>query len=149
MLPTLEEISYSEQKSANAFGEAFSFLMRRWQAGMRDEETAVRLLFFCWLSAIEPPYLTELPDVSPLFAEIFEQAGGENHATTLILFAVGVMAEMFPWAIGAEAAWAERAQRLKHKAKELQPNIDEASFNNFGEAGRYFRHIMRPRNGSA
>ena len=144
MIPTLDEITLSEQKDTTALGEALSLLMTRWQAGARDEETAIRLLFLCWYSVVEPPYLTGLPESNSLFAEIFEQAGGEENATPLVLLAVGVMAGMFSWAIGDEAAWAEQAERLERKAKELQPDIGGSSFSGLGEAGRYFRHVLKP-----
>lgn len=149
MIPSLAEINSSEQKDVNALGESFSLLLARWQAGARDEETAVRLLFLCWYRVVEPLWLTGLyEETGSLFTEVFEQAGGEEHATPLVLLAVGVMAGMFPWVVGDEIAWAETAERLERKARELQPDIGSESFSGLGEAGRYFRHVLKPRTGT-
>lgn len=95
------------------------------------------------------PPATGLPESGHLFVEVFEQAGGEDGATPLTLMAVACMMGMFSWAIGDEAAWAVRAERLESKARALQPGIEGASFTGFGEAGRYFRHVLKPREGLA
>lgn len=148
MIPTLKDVDQAEQGNKTALGEALSLLTQRWQAGVRDEETAVRLLFLCWYSAIEPPYLTGLPETGFLLSEVFEQAGGEDKATPIILLAMGEIAGIFPWTAGDEIVWAEKAERLERKARLLQPDIGIASFDGFGEAGRYFRHVLKARKGA-
>lgn len=145
MTPSIEEIDQLERNNTNDLSEVLSLLMARWQAGARDEETAIRLLFLCWYSIVEPPFLTGLPDYSSFFAEIFEQAGGEDQATPLVLLAVALMAEMFPWAVGDEVEWTEQAERLESKAKMLLPDMGETNFSGFGAAGRYLCHVLKER----
>ncbi len=139
-MPSIEEVNLAEERDATDLAEAYSLLMARWQAGARDEETILRLLFFCWYSNVEPPYLTHLPDASHNFMPIFEEAGGDEKATPLILLAV--MTDIFPWAVGDEGLWTARSKRLIAKAKARQPGISSGSFHGLGEAGRYFRHVL-------
>lgn len=143
---SLEEISYIEsqyREGQPSLGRALEMLQSRWNVGARDEETALRLLFLLWYKIVEPNNLTGLPleTDNKLFKKVFEEAGGEA-SSPLVLFAVGKMAEMFPWAIGDENKWSALAERYMKKALDIQPNISADTFAGHGAAGDYFQHTL-------
>jgi hypothetical protein len=143
---SLEEITRVENQyheGAPSLGRALDMLRSRWGAGARDEETALRLLFLLWYRIVEPIHLTGLPREADgsLFREVFEEAGGES-AGPVVLFAVGKMAEMFPWALGDENEWAALAGKYMKKALESLPDISADTFAGRGAAGDYFQHIL-------
>ena len=144
---SLEEINQVEQQYTTgkpSLGRALDMLLARWDAQERDEDTALRLLLLLWYASVEPPYLTglEVEAAGPVFRRVFEEAGGEPDASPLILYAVGKMAEMFPWAIGDEREWAAKAVRLMEKSTAAQPDISPETFAGRGAAGEYFQDIM-------
>ena len=143
---SLEEITQVEnqyQAGAPSLGQALEMLLARWNAGARDEETALRLLFLLWYNIVEPTHLTGLPSEADgsVFQKVFEEARGES-ASPVVLFAVGKMAEMFPWAIGDENDWAALAERYMKQALELKPDISADTFAGRGAAGDYLQHIL-------
>jgi|SRR5215216_716748 len=144
---SLEEIGQVEhqyREGAPSLGKALNMLLDRWKSGERDEETALRLLFLLWYNIVEPINLTGLSQEtdSSLFVTIFREAGGASQARPVILFAVGKMAEMFPWAIGDEKEWGDRSRRLIDKAIREEPDISAETFAGRGAAGDYFQHIL-------
>ena len=84
MVPELDEITavendYALPSGKPTLGDAYAMLKARWQAGRRDLETGLRLMFLAWYACAEPPFLTGLPtqeDTGRVFREVFAHFGG-------------------------------------------------------------------------
>jgi len=149
-LAEIQRVEDEYRRGVPALGRALRLLISRWQAGARDEKTVLRLLFLLWYAVAEPPYLTGLDEVvgAPSFNSVFEQAGGEEGASPLVLFALSVMIDVYPNAVSDdendEAALAERSKRLREKALRERPDLSAGLFaEQGGAAGDYFQHIMK------
>ena len=143
-LEEIDQVELEYKNGAPSLGRALDMLLARWNSGARDEQTALRLLFLLWYNIVEPINLTGLPqDTDPsLFIKVFEEAGGESKASPTILFAVGKMAEMFPWAIGEEKEWEAISRKLIEKAVNEKPDISANTFAGCGTAGDYIQHLL-------
>ncbi|HEX2973002.1 MAG TPA: hypothetical protein VHP11_11760 [Tepidisphaeraceae bacterium] len=130
-----------------SLGEAYSLLKERWAQGARDLETGLHLLFLSWYACSEPPFLTGLPAserTADMFREVFEHFGGESADEPDVLFAVGLMASLFPWCIGDETVWQATADRCTAKFRRLIPTgFKPEHFANRGAFGQYFAHMVR------
>jgi hypothetical protein len=76
---TAVENDYALPSGKPTLGDAYAMLKARWQAGRRDLETGLRLMFLAWYSCAEPPFLTGLPtkeDTWRVFQEVFAHFGG-------------------------------------------------------------------------
>jgi hypothetical protein len=122
-------------------------LKGRWLAGERDRELALRLMYFSWMHWAEPPFVTgyaDDPGAPDLWREAFTYLGDESSTDAEFLYVPGIMAELFPWALGAEIEWEQRGAQLRARAKELQPDgISSGVFDNRGDYGEYFAHQLR------
>jgi len=102
----------------------------------------LHLLFLSWMHWADPPFVTGMSDdprASDLWHEIFTYFGGENSSDPEFLAVAGMMAEIFPWALGDEKAWAEIAKRMKSRSLELQSDGFPAQmFEGRGDYGEYF-----------
>ena len=122
-------------------------LKTRWLTGERDRELGLRLMFFAWMHWADPPFVTGLtddPDADALWRDAFTYSGGEASTDAEFLFVSGVMAELFPYAIGDENEWSQRGSRMKERALNLQPAaLQLGAFEHRGEYGKYFAHQLR------
>ncbi len=123
-------------------------LKARWQAGQRDLETGLRLMFLAWYSCAEPTFLTGLPDEdnAPVFREVFAHFGATASTEAELLYAVGLMCDrdMFPWCCGNEDEWAAVSVECKNLARRLKPEgYSPAHFEGRGAYGNYFAHFTR------
>ena len=122
-------------------------LKTRWLAGERDRELGLHLMFFAWMHWADPPFVTGLtddPDAERLWRDVFAYSDGEASTDAEFLFVSGLMAALFPHAIGAEGDWSERGSRMKARALNLQPAaLQPSAFENRGEYGKYFAHQLR------
>lgn len=122
-------------------------LKTRWLTGERDRELGLRLMFFAWMHWADPPFVTGMTDdpmADLLWHETFAQFGGENSTDAEFLYVSGIMAELFPWALGDETEWKQRGLRMQARANEVQPTgISLAVFEDRGEYGEYFAHQLR------
>lgn len=157
MVPSLIDINKAEQgylgrNGSPVLGQAFEMLLARWAAGERDRETALRLLFLSWYANCEPPFLTGLPteqETASICSETFAALGGASSSDPEVCFAVGLMAELFPWCLGDEAHWVEVGHLLASQAVKLQPGGPPLSaFVGRGAYGEYFSHMLSARAGS-
>ena len=111
MVPELDQITtlengYRGPAGRPTLGDAYALLKSRWQAGRRDLETGLRLMFLAWYASAEPPGLTGLPaeeDTGRVFGEVFAHFGGTASTEAELLYAVGLMCDLFPWCCGGEA----------------------------------------------
>ena len=152
--PSLTEINevergYLGRTGAPVLGQSFDMLLARRAAGDSDRETALRLLFLSWYAGCEPPHLTGLPsdaDTSSICHESFALLGGVDTSDPEVCFAVGFMAELFPWCLGDEAYWIAVGQLLTRRAAMLQPDgPPPAIFAGRGVYGDYFAHMLSAR----
>ena len=168
---SLSEISIIEQADqlgAKALGTAYDALERRWEYGLTDNETFIRLLFLKWYSISEPNWYNGLPEqkeLSSVEAFIYQRGDmllfpPENQ------FVIAVLSHSFPWCFGDEKKWQEYSinlfknvetskslvfsnwQYLLDHTKEvngLRKNIKpelHARFYGRGEMGRYLLHVL-------
>jgi hypothetical protein len=143
-LPELAGVEELYRQGEPSLGNALEIVAQQWAAGARGEGTLIRLLFLIWYGVVEPPALTGLPMhySGPSFEEVFESAGGEERASPLVLWAVGQMAEVAPWAIGEEEYWRKAARRLLDRARQLKPHFTASDFVGLGTAGDYLQHLL-------
>jgi hypothetical protein len=150
-LPSLDDVSALEAAYAvegrPALGPARAALVRRWAAGARDRETALRLAFLDWYSCSEPSFLTGLPDLTPddsYFVAAAEHLLAGNTDDREVLFVVGQMLKSFPWCAGRTGvADAERRGRSLLARFWASPDLPADVFANRGAYGRYFAHMRR------
>lgn len=119
----------------------------RWLAGERDRELGLHLMFFAWMHWADPPFVTGLTDDSDaqiIWHDAFAYFGGKSSADAEFLFAAGVMAELFSYALGDESDWHQRGERMTAKALGLKPtSFSLSTFDNRGKYGKYFAHQLR------
>jgi hypothetical protein len=125
---------------------AYAELKARWIAGERDRDLGLRLMFLAWMHWADPPFVTDLtddPEAEGLWRDVFAYSGGETSTDAEFLFVSGIMAELFPYALGDEKEWTQRGSRMKSRAIELQPTaLSLSTFDDQDEYGRYFRHQL-------
>jgi hypothetical protein len=128
----------------------YSDLRGRWTAGDRDRELALQLMFYAWMNWADPEFVTGLahdPEAA-VWHQTFAFLGGEESSDPEFLYVSGVMAALFPWELGNEVEWTQRAAKLQRRANELQPSgLSEDMFGNRGEYGTYFAHQLRAQRG--
>ena len=61
---------------AKTLGDAADSLLLRWQSGLRDNETFIRLAFLCWYSRSEPNWYNGLSDILPSVDKLINELGG-------------------------------------------------------------------------
>lgn len=123
-LLSLAEISAIEEAyrlGGPCLGQAAAELLRRWEKNLRDTETLMRLVFLSWYQQCEPSHLTGLDEELPSAESLIEQAGGEAALGPEARFIVGYLASVFPWSVGREEYWKERAESLMAGAAAEEP----------------------------
>lgn len=157
MIPTLDQIAVVEAEYCSATGQpslgrAYAMLKARWDADERDLETGLRFLFLAWYACSEPPFLTGLyaDDTASVFNDVFTHFGGTASTEPELLFAVGLMAGLFPWCCGSEPEWSQRAHECTTTAARLKPAGFPAShIEGRGAYGQYFAHMVTETTGDA
>lgn len=127
-----------------ALGPAFVLLVKRWEAGRRDDETCLRLLFLAWYACAEPAFLTGLSEdtAAALFRAIDAHFGGMDSTHAEFLWVAGYMASTFAHCIGDEEEWQARGVHYLLRARSLQPEgFAPHHFRGRGAYGQYFTHI--------
>ena len=127
--------------------ETYQNLRERWRAGERDREQGLHLLFLAWMHWAEPDFLTGMahdPGAQALWHEIFDHFAGEASTDAEFLWVAGLMATIAPWALGVERIWQAASERLRARAKALNPaGFAPEQFEGRGEYGKYFAHQAR------
>jgi hypothetical protein len=125
----------------------YTKLRDRWNAGNRDREQALHLLFFAWMHHADPPFVTGMSDdprAMELWHDVFAHFGGENSPDPEFLHVAGLMASMFPWLFGDESAWQAIGERMKQRSLRLRPEgFPPDLFVGRGRFGDYFAHQAR------
>jgi hypothetical protein len=143
------EAQYRRPQGRPTLGAAYDALRERWAAGVRDRETALRLLFLAWYACAEAGVLTGLPEdgsTYAVFREVFAAQGGPTSDDPEFLLTAGYMADLHAFCIEWEredewealgAACVARAAALGVAA--LGPEV----FDGRGAYGDYFAHVAR------
>ena len=167
---SLSEISVIEE--ANSFGceglgVALDKLLERWNYGLTDNETFIRIVFLKWYSISEPNWYNGLPDKLEISLEDFiKQRSNNLPLNGEEKFIIGVLSHNFAWCFGDENKWKEKAIELlvdasvedslvfsnwkyllaiSDEVNGLRKNINtelHARFNGRGEMGHYLLHIL-------
>jgi hypothetical protein len=120
-------------------------LKSRWLAGERSRELCLHLMYFAWMHWADPPFVTGLtndPDAQRLWHDTFAFLGGENSTDKEFLFAAGIMAELFSYALGDENEWHLIGVRMRTRA--MQPTLlPLITFDDSSKYGKYFAHQLR------
>ena len=125
---------------------AFDILLKHWDAGGRERETGLHLMFLSWFGIIEPQHITGFPEepvaqrnLQQTFAKMHSQFESEINDDVELLFVFGLPAQMFWFMFDDAAVWEERAKVYRHRFRELAPNgIDPAVFKDRGAYGDYY-----------
>jgi len=147
-VPGLAEVDAAEAEYTverrPALGSAFVLLVKRWEAGRRDDETCLRLLFLAWYACAEPAFLTGLTEhgTAALFRAIDAHFGGVDSTHAEFLCVAGYMASTFAFCIGGEDEWRARGVGYLRRARSLRPEgFAPHHFQGRGAYGQYFAHI--------
>jgi hypothetical protein len=115
-----------------------------WEAGDRDRERALHLLFLAWMHWADPTFVTgmsEDPCALQLWQDIFAHFGGEASSDAEFLHVCGLMAQLTPYVLGDEQAWEAAAERMKLRSIYLRPRgFPPELFEGRSQFGDYFAH---------
>jgi hypothetical protein len=108
---------------ARSLGDAALALKARWDAGLRDQETFIRLAFLCWYSQSEPGYLTGLDETEglPSVEDLYSIYGGAAALEPDSLFVLALLSHGYAFCCGDEATWQSRSGELFTLAAERAP----------------------------
>jgi hypothetical protein len=88
--------------------------------------------------------MSEDPRDTELWHQVFAHFGGEDSSDAEFLHVAGLMAKLFPWALGDEQIWKAAAERMKERSLQLRPEgFSPQLFEDRGDFGDYFAHQAR------
>jgi hypothetical protein len=134
---------------------AHVLLVAQWRKGDRDRELGLHLMFTAWYLLFEPPCLTGLDaarvrseDLAVLFSEVHDYFKPTIASDAEMLYAVGLMAHLFPWVLGDESTWEAVARDYRVRYRQLAPQgLSPEMFSGRGAYGDYFGGQSTVRNG--
>jgi hypothetical protein len=134
------------QNGAATLAAAYQILKGEWEAGVREREVALHLLFLAWYGLCEPSHLTgfdEMPaqvtELEHTFNQVYRFIQPTIDSDPELLYVVGVMAHLFPYLLGDAATWIERSKQYRQQYRSLVPTgLDPAIFHGRGAYGDYF-----------
>lgn len=145
------EVLDLENRSLGSDGEptlcrAYELLLAEWRAGAHDREVGLHLMFLAWNLLCEPPHLTGLDErrvpssaLAAVFREVHEHFRPHITTDAEMLFAVGLMADLFPYLLGDEAEFESLAREYQSLYRSLAPRgISPELFAGRGAYGNYF-----------
>lgn len=95
----------------------------------------------------DPPFVTQMeddPDARGIWFEVFDHFGGEHSADAEFLHVAAIMADLFPWVLGSEGVWSDRAERMKARSLALRSaEFSPEDFAGRGAYGDYFENQAR------
>jgi hypothetical protein len=124
--------------------EAYSSLKARWLAGERDRRAALHLMYYAWMNAAEPSYvtgMTEDPEATSIWRECFEFFGGANSDDLEFLYVSAIMLELFGFLIFDERVWQIERDSVLTTLIESQNKITECEF--FSDKSDYSDYFQR------
>jgi len=141
-----------EGRSLGAHGEptlghALRLAVREWDAGNRDREFRLHLIFLAWYCNLEPPHLTgwdeassPSPQLSGLFSAVYETFADSLLDDPEVLYVVGLIAQLTPWLLGGDVGvWDIRSRNFRSRYRALLPEgLSPSYFEGRGAYGDYF-----------
>src|SRR5262249_20685397 len=110
------------------FSRAYQLLLAEWRAGVRNRELGLHLMFLAWYLLCEPPFLTgldkgdvESSGLSAVFREVHEHFLPTISDDPEMLYAVGLMAQLFPYVLGDEEKFEALSREYLELFKTLAP----------------------------
>lgn len=117
----IDILERAHQLGAKTLGDAADSLHVRWQSGLRDNETFIRLAFLSWYSRSEPNWYNGLSGTLPSVDELIDELDGLSSVSAESKFVLAALATGFPWCLGEEKRWARLALQLPEEARILEP----------------------------
>jgi hypothetical protein len=133
--------------------DAYRSLKEQWNGGDRDRELGLHLIFLSWYGLVEPPFVFGEYDVEEdrlqeTFNEVFEYFRPQMDSDPEFLYVVGLAAHLFPFMLGNETEWENRAIEFQKKYRQLKPDgIEPQVFENRGAYGKYYGHMAKVEGG--
>ena len=126
-------------------------LLEEWNAGNHARELGLNLMFHCWYLLEEPvthigydPTRVEDFDPTRIFNEIHDSFALEIRNDPEMLYVIGTMAQLTPWALGDETVWTTRSLEYQKLYAFLEPSgLDPKLFEARDGYGKYFAHQLR------
>lgn len=142
--PLVSVLELRNGRGPNRMEEGYRTFKANWDAGERERESALHLLFLAWMHWADPPFVTGLsddPEAILLWHKVFEHFGGQEASDAEFLYVAAIMAKTTPWALGDEAAWMARAKRMEARSLRLHPQgFTPKTFEGREDYGAYFAH---------
>jgi len=106
-------IELADEYGAAALGVALSALQERWNAGLRDDETFIRLLFLRWYSISEPTTHNGLLESKLNWVEeLINAKGNLNDFSPELKFIIATLSYNFFWCFGDDKKWENISPKL-------------------------------------
>jgi hypothetical protein len=127
-------------------GQALEFAIGEWNAGNREREFRLHLLFLAWYCNLEPPFITGYNEPTPpdqlgeLFSAVYETFADSILDDAEALYVVGLIAMLTPWLLGGDTKiWEARARDYHERYRALVPDgLSPSFFEGRGAYGDYF-----------
>ena len=133
---------------------AYAILKKQWEAGDRDRELGLHLLFISWYGMIEPKHITGFDESIEVFHELeqmFEKVHSyfepKIHQDAEMLWVVGLVTHMQWFMFTDREKWETISKEYRKLYRALEPDgIDPAIFKGRGAYGDYFQKHALIRN---
>jgi hypothetical protein len=127
-------------------GQALELAIGEWNAGNREREFRLHLLFLAWYCNLEPSHITGYHESTPsarlgeLFSAVYDTFTDAILDDAEALYVVGLMALLSPWLLGGDAkTWEARARDYRVRYRALVPEgLSPSQFEGRGAYGDYF-----------
>ena len=127
-------------------GDALSGYQTAYSEGQVDHEAVLRMLFLCWYSYAEPPFMTGLrgdDETAEWFSKLFDEHGGLQSEDAEMLFVVGTLAAYIPDSLDASRDWTTVGREAWRRALKLRPaGFTGEEFVGRGAFGQYFSQLV-------
>jgi hypothetical protein len=134
-------------ENRDRLAEAYQVVIRQWRKGDRDREIGLHLMFLAWYGIIEPKHLTGFleteevkSELNQTFNEIHDYFEPQILQDAEMLYAFGLVANMFWYMFENSSEWEKRSVEYKKRYRELLPNgLNPEVFQNRGAYGEYYK----------
>ncbi len=119
----IDEIEKAYGHGVGSLGFAAEKLLERWQFGLRDAETLIRLVFLFWYSRTEPSFLTGLTNQFEGFSVegFIGEPGGELNLDSEGRFVIGILGHStYAFGLGDEEKWQRIARDFLGDAASME-----------------------------
>lgn len=126
---------------------AYKILKSEWDAGSRDREVGLHLMFTAWYGLIEPSHITgftetadEQKELNAIMYGVHEYFKDKIADDAEALYAFGLMANMFWYMFDHDHYWEQVSINYQTRYRHLAPNgLDPSIFEDRGAYGEYYQ----------